>query len=147
MSVPLLYLIFVRLCRWLVLLGRSSVSTDAGLPVRRHVVAVLRRTHPRPRLDWADRAVPAALVRLRPARLRMHRLVNPAPSCGGTAASSPASGTCHWTGRPPVSAGITGLTGRLAAGNDGWDTSGSRASCSSPATGSAHLPSAGSSKP
>jgi hypothetical protein len=114
--VPLLCLTLVRL----VLLGRSSASKNAGLLVLRHEVAVLRRTHPRPRLDWADRAVLAALVRLRPARLRMHRLVNPAPSCGDTAASSPASGTCHRTGRPPVSAEIAGLIERLATGNDGW---------------------------
>ena len=77
MSFRLLYLIFARLCSWLVLLGRSSASKDAELLVLRHEVAVLRRTHPRPRLDWADRAVFAGLIRLLPARVRAHRLVTP----------------------------------------------------------------------
>jgi putative transposase len=63
----LLNLIFARLCSWLVLLGRSSASKDAELLVLRHEVAVLRRTHPRPGLDWADRAVLAALIRPLPA--------------------------------------------------------------------------------
>jgi hypothetical protein len=59
----LLYLIFIRMCSWLVLPGRSPASKDAELLVLRHEVALLRRTKPRPQLDWADCAVLAALIR------------------------------------------------------------------------------------
>jgi hypothetical protein len=48
MSLCLLYLMLVRLCSWLVLLGRSSASKNAELLVLRHEVAVLRRSNPRP---------------------------------------------------------------------------------------------------
>jgi hypothetical protein len=70
-SLRLLYLIFIRdlifirVCGWLVLLGRSSASKNGELLVR-HEGAVLRRATPRPRLDWADRAVLAAPIRLCP---------------------------------------------------------------------------------
>ena len=64
MSIRLLYLILLlRLAGWLILLGRSSASKDAEILILRHEVAVLRRTQPRPRMDWADRAVLAALIR------------------------------------------------------------------------------------
>jgi putative transposase len=76
-SLRLLYLVFIRLLNLLVLLGRSSVSKDIELLVLRHEVAVLRRANPKPRLDWADRAVFAALVRRLPQVLRGHRLVTP----------------------------------------------------------------------
>ena len=51
----------------------DGVSEDAELLVLRHEVAVLRRTNLRPRLDWADRAVMAALIRLLSTVLRWHR--------------------------------------------------------------------------
>jgi putative transposase len=73
----LLYLIFLQLVNLLLLLGRSSASKDVELLVPHHEVAVPRRAHPKPRLDWADRAVFAALVRRLPQIPRRHRLVTP----------------------------------------------------------------------
>ena len=121
MSIRLLYLIFARLCSWLVLLSRSTASKDLELLVLRHEVAVLRRTHPRPRADWADRAVPAALIRLLPRNLWSQRLVTP----GTVLRWHRRLVTRQWTypnrtGRPPVTAEIAMLIERLARENHGW---------------------------
>ncbi len=121
MSLRLLYLIFVQLCGWLVLLGRSSASKSVELLVLRHEVAVLRRTHPRPRLDWADRAVLATLIRLLPRSQRVYRLVTPGTVLRWHRRLVTQKWTYpHRTGRPPVSAEIAALIERLATENHSW---------------------------
>src|SRR4249920_2612962 len=81
MALRLLYVIAIRVFGWLVLLGRGQASKDAEIMVLRHEVTVLRRRVARPKPDWADRAVLAALARLLPAVLRAQRvgLALPAP--------------------------------------------------------------------
>jgi hypothetical protein len=89
--------------------------------VLRHEVAVLRRQNPRPKLDWAGRAVLAVLARLLPKRVRWRRLVTP-----GTLLR------WHWrlvrwrwaypprTGRPAVDARLVVLIEQMARENPGW---------------------------
>ena len=77
MSLRLLYLIFRQVLGLVLLPGRTSAGKNIELLVLRHEVAVLRRTNPGPRMDWADRAIFAALVRRLPRALRCHRLVTP----------------------------------------------------------------------
>jgi len=120
-SLRLLYLIFVRLAGRLVLLAGSTASKDAELLVLRHEVAVLRRGNPRPRLDWADRAILAALIRRLPQTLKNHRLVTP----GTVLRWHRRLIAWKWTypnriGRPPVPEEVVLLIERLARDNASW---------------------------
>jgi putative transposase len=117
----LVYLFMVRLFSWLALLARSDAAKDAEILVLRHEVAVLRRQVAHPKPDWADRALIAALTRLLPKRLRLHRIVTP-----GTLL------TWHrrlvknkWTypntvGRPPIPDEIRQLVEQMARQNPRW---------------------------
>ena len=121
MSLRLLYLIFLRLLNLLLLLGRSSTSKNIEILVLRHEVAVLRRANPKPHLDWADRAVFAALVRALPTMLRGHRLVTPGTILRWHRRLVATKWTYpHRIGRPPVDDTMTSLIERMARENHHW---------------------------
>jgi hypothetical protein len=106
----------------------SCLSQDRGEPPDppadghvRHEVAVLRRANPRPRLDWADRVVFAALVRRLPQMLRGYRLVTPGTILRWHRRLIAKKWTYpHRVGRPPLEDTVTLLIERIARENQSW---------------------------
>ncbi len=116
------YLALRRVLELMVLCWRSAGAKEVEILVLGHQLAVLRRQHPRPRLQPKDRALLAALSRLLPRSrwsifvvtpktlLRWHRHMV----------------RRHWTyparprGRPPVPDQVQTVIVRLATENPRW---------------------------
>ncbi|MFF4622735.1 integrase core domain-containing protein [Nonomuraea jabiensis] len=106
---------------WLVLLGRDEATKDVEIMVLRHEVALLRRQVTRPKPDWADRAILAALSRLLPPGLRAHRLVRPGTLLAWHRRMVRRRWTYpHQSGRPRMSEEIRELVVCLARENPSW---------------------------
>jgi len=82
---------------------------------------VLRRTIPKPRLSWADRALISALCRHLPRDLLSRRLVTPATILRWHRRLVAKKWIyAHRTGRPPIDAETAALVERLARQNPTW---------------------------
>jgi hypothetical protein len=119
--VRLIYRSLAMLLSWLALVARSSASKNAEILILRHEVAVLRRSNPKPKIDWADRALLAALARILPKALLAHRIVTP----GTLLRWHRRMVTRKWTqprapGRPPLAGELAELIAKLAKDNPSW---------------------------
>jgi putative transposase len=119
--VRLIYRSLATLLSWLALLARSSASKNAEILILRHEVAVLRRSNTKSKIDWADRALLAALARILPKALLAHRIVTP----GTLLRWHRRMVTRKWTqpkapGRPPLAGELAELIAKLAKDNPSW---------------------------
>jgi len=122
-----LFLLITRLAAWLLLSRREETRKTAEILILRHQLAVLQRRQPRrPKLNWADRALLAALLGVIPKARRhgLRLLVTPdtilrwhGDIVGRRWANRSKRGR---TGRPATPRNIKALVLRLARENTEW---------------------------
>jgi hypothetical protein len=116
------YLALRRSLELILLCLRSAEAKEIEILVLRHELAVLRRHHPRPRLQPTDRALLAALSRLLPRARWSVFLVRPETLLRWHQRML----RRHWTypatstGRPPISEQVQQLVMRRARESPGW---------------------------
>jgi hypothetical protein len=84
----LAYLTLCRSIQFLALLARGGTAKDLEILVLRHQLTILRRQVPRPRLEPADRALPAAISCVLRDPAGPASLGSPRRRCAGTDAWS-----------------------------------------------------------
>src|SRR5258708_12018897 len=91
MCLRFVFLLITRLAAWLRLSRREETWKTAEILILRHQLAILARQPRRPNLNWADRALLAALLRRYPKRGARGSACSspPTPSCARTATSPP----------------------------------------------------------
>ena len=113
---------FTTLRNWTLLRARSDATKEIEILVLRHQLAVLQRRTARPRMNWSDRAVIAALARLLPPRRRLGLPITPATIMRWHRQLV----ANRWTsqharpGRPAIPAGLRRLVLHMATDNPTW---------------------------
>ena len=121
------FLLITRMVSWVRLAQREETWKTAEILILRHQLAVLqRRQLRRPKLDWADRALLAALLGVIPKARRhgLRLLVSPDTIVRWhrdiVRSRWAARSACGRTGRPATRPNIRALVRRLARENPGW---------------------------
>jgi putative transposase len=135
MCLRFVFLLITRVASWLRLSRREQAWQTAEILILRHQLAVVQRRQPRrPNVNWADRALLAALPGVIPKARRqgLRLLVTPDTIVRwhrGIVRRRWAARSMRGTsGRPATRRNISALVLRLARENPGWGTAGSTAS-------------------